>query len=158
MWHILFDEGFKEVYKLLYIHPATQFIATMMAIYALVIGGQRFRFLHLGQKASFKWQRHVWFGGCAVFLWFIGFWGGLFVVKNFWYSVLITGLHAKVGAAMIPLMLFGIITGMYMHKKKKKRKVLPLLHGINNLILLILALFQFYSGWYVYNAFVLGNG
>ncbi len=42
--------------------------------------------------------------------------------------------------------------------RKKRRKVLPLIHGVNNLVLVLLALFQVYNGWHVINAFVWGNG
>jgi hypothetical protein len=40
---------------------------------------------------------------------------------------------------------------------KKKRKLLPIIHGLNNLVVPILALPQIMTGWGIYNTFVLGN-
>jgi membrane protein CcdC involved in cytochrome C biogenesis len=44
-----------------------------------------------------------------------------------------------------------------MHKRKKKRIILPLVHGSVNVLLLIVSALQAFSGWQVYDAFVLGN-
>ncbi len=57
-----------------------------------------------------------------------------------------------------PFILIGIVSGWIMHRRKQRRKVLPLIHGVNNLVLVLLALFQVYNGWQVLNAFVWGNG
>jgi len=57
---------------------------------------------------------------------------------------------------MMPLILFGLISGHYMNRVKKKRTILPLMHGINNLIVVILAVWQIKSGWWVYTTYVLG--
>ena len=69
---------------------------------------------------------------------------------------LIGGYHAKVGLAMLPFLAFGLITGLYLDRVKKKRKVLPFLHGLNNLTLLVLALVQAWLGMGLYKHFVLG--
>jgi len=58
---------------------------------------------------------------------------------------------------MLPLILFGLFSGLYLNYKKGKRMLLPILHGINNLVVLILSLYQVSSGWWVYNAYILGN-
>ncbi len=78
------------------------------------------------------------------------------MVKSSWYGMLITGIHSKIGVLMIPLILFALGSGLYMNHKKKKRKVLPLVHAISNTVLLLLALSQIYSGIMVYREFVLG--
>ena len=148
---------------MLLIHPLMQLMATVLVLVVLQQGlqrfrFQRFRFQHLKQKAAFKWKQHVSLGTCVIVLWFVGFVGGLVVVRNYWYAVFITGLHGKVGVAMLPFMVVGIVSGWIMHYRKKRRKVLPLIHAVNNLVLVLLALFQTYNGWHVLNAFVWGNG
>jgi len=57
---------------MLIIHPISQFLAILVAILALYLGINRFRFLHLGQKAVFKWKRHVFFGAVALIAWLLG--------------------------------------------------------------------------------------
>jgi hypothetical protein len=78
---------------------------------------------------------------------------------RFWFgcAVFITGIHGKVGVAMLPFMQVGIVSGWIMHRRKQRRKVLPLIHGVNNLVLILLALVQIYSGWQVLTVFVWGK-
>jgi uncharacterized membrane protein len=68
-----------------------------------------------------------------------------------------TGIHGKVGLVLMPFILFGLVSGLYMNRKKKQRRVLALIHGLNNLVVLILALTQVVSGSWVYRVFVLGG-
>jgi hypothetical protein len=143
---------------MLLIHPLMQLMATALVLVVMHHGIQRFRFQHLKQKAAFPWKRHVYLGTCVIAIWSAGFMGGLMVVRNYWYAVFITGVHGKVGAAMLPFMLIGIVSGWIMHSRKRRRRILPLIHGVNNLVLVLLALLQLYSGWQVLNAFVWGNG
>ena len=86
----------------------------------------------------------------------VGIVGGMAMVYFYWYGFLITGTHGKVALVMVPFVIFGLASGLYMNHNKKKRKILPFVHGLSNLILLILALTQLVSGWWVYKAFVLG--
>ena len=143
---------------MLLIHPFIQLTATLLALLVLQQGIQRFRSQHLKQKAVFKWKQHVYLGTCVMVLWSAGFAGGLAMVRNYWYAVFITGMHAKVGIAMLCFILIGMLSGWVMHRRKQRRKVLPLIHGVNNLVLVLLALFQVYNGWQVLDAFVWGNG
>ncbi len=89
--------------------------------------------------------------------WLAGLIGGLIMVRLSWHGNFMTGNHARIGMAMAPLILLGWGSGFYMNRKKKKRKILPLLHGLNNLTLIILALVQFRTGWQVFTVFVLGE-
>ena len=143
---------------MLMIHPILQLIVTILSLVVLQQGIQRFRFQHLKQKSTFKWKRHVSMGTGILVLWLVGFAGGLMIVKNYWYTVFITGLHGNVGVTMVPFLLVGIVSGWIMHVKKRRRRILPLIHGANNLILLWLAFLQIYSGWQVLQAFVWGQG
>lgn len=142
---------------MLIIHPLIQLTATLLALYVLFLGVQRFRRLHLQQKTLFKWQRHVLLGTIVLLLWFFGIAGGLVMVKTYWHGLLITGGHGYRLFVFLPLILFSFVSGWVMHKNKKKRVVLPLIHGGVNALLVIFALLQALSGWQVYNAFVLGN-
>jgi len=141
---------------LLSVHPVIQGLATLLALYVFFLGVQRFRFLHLYQGVAFEWKRHVFLGGIALGVWLVGIVGGMTMVYFYWYGFLITGTHGKVALVMVPLIIFGLASGQYMNHNKKKRKVLPLIHGLGNLVLLILALTQVMSGWWVYRVFVLG--
>ena len=138
-------------------HPVIQVLATLLAGYVLWLGLQRFRSLHWRQKVAFKWKAHVNLGIVTLGLWLAGLVGGLVMARVWWHGFLITGTHGKVALAMLPLLLFGLFSGLYMDRRKKKRRALPLLHGSNNLLLLILASYQAYTGWWVYSVYVLGR-
>ena len=141
---------------MLYLHPITQCLATILAIYAIYSGIQRFRSAHLHAKTLFKWKRHVWIGILVMVLWPLGFAGGFIITRNFWYTNFITGAHANIGVVMCPMIVVGLLSGIYMNRVKKKRTVLPLIHGVNNALLFLLALFQVYSGWQVLQRLVVG--
>ena len=139
-----------------FIHPVVQTVAILLSLYVFSLGFQRFRSVHLKQQATFNWKRHVRLGITTMTDLIIGLAVALTLVRLHWPGFLITGAHGKVGLVLIPLILFGLISGLYMNKVKKKRTVLPLLHGINNTILILLALSQIATGWEVLNQFVLG--
>jgi len=105
----------------------------------------------------FKWKRHVLFGAIALSALLIGMFGGMTLVYLYWKTFLMTGAHGRTAMVMLPLLLFGLGSGILMNRVKKKRKILPLIHGINNLILILLALSQIKTGWWVYTIYVLGG-
>jgi hypothetical protein len=98
----------------------------------------------------------VW-GEIALGLLLGGMIGGITMVYVYWHGFLITGTHGKVALVMAPFVIFGLASGLYMNRKKRERKLLPLVHGLNNLAVLILAVIQIVTGWWVYRAFVLGE-
>ena len=98
----------------------------------------------------------MFLGKIALGAWLVGIVGGMTIVYFYWYGFLMTGTHGKVALMMVPFIIFGLGSGQYMNHNKKKRKVLPLIHGLSNLVLLILALTQVVSGWWAYRVFVLG--
>ena len=142
---------------LLVIHPIIQLSAILMAFYVFYLGVQRFRSLHLHQKTVFRWKRHVAWGEIALGSLLGGVLGGVTVVKIYWHGFLITGTHGKVALALIPFVIFGLVSGVYMNRKKKQQRFLIFIHGLNNLIVLILALTQVVTGWWVYRTFVMGG-
>ena len=142
---------------LLVIHPIIQSFAILLSLYVLYLGVQRFRFLHLKHKTAFSWKRHVTLGTTALAVLMGGMVGGMTMVRLHWHGFLMTGTHGKVALVMVPFIIFGFASGLYMNRKKTKGRVLPFLHGLNNLIVSILALMQVATGWGVYVAFVLGE-
>lgn len=141
---------------MLSIHPIIQFSATCLGLYVFYLGVQRFRVLHLKQKVKFNWNRHVFLGKIVMATWLAGTLGGVVVVYMAWQGFLLTGIHGEVALGMLPIILFGLFSGLHMNRKKKKRTLLPLLHGLVNLIVLVLALYQILTGWLVYSDYVLG--
>ncbi|MBU2551804.1 MAG: DUF4079 domain-containing protein [Proteobacteria bacterium] len=142
---------------MLWIHPLLQILATLLAVYVLFLGFRRFQTLHLGRKTVFAWKLHVRLGLVALALWLVGMAGGLITAARTWPGFLITGAHAYIGLFIGLLAVVGLATGLYMDRVKKKRTALPLIHGLNNLLALVLAVAQVFTGMWVYNHFVLGN-
>ena len=138
------------------IHPMVESSGILIAIYVMTLGISRFRMVHLKQKTRFNWKRHVYFGMAAAAVWLMGIFGGLYMVKSSWHGMLITGMHGKTGLLMIPFIFFALGSGLYMDRRKKKRALLPLIHAICNVVMLLLALSQIYTGIGVYRSFVLG--
>lgn len=153
MWFVLILWGS----VLLVIHPIIQSSAILIALYVFYLGVERFRSLHLHQKRVFRWKRHEAWGKIALGALLAGVLGGMTVVKVYWHGFLITGTHGKVALVLIPFIIFGLVSGVYMNRKKKQQRFLSLIHGLNNLIVLILALTQVVSGWWVYRTFVTGG-
>ena len=134
-----------------------QLSATGLGLYVFFLGVQRFRSLHLKQKAKFNWKRHVLLGKIVKITWLVGMLGGASMAYMTWHGFLVTGTHGKIALVMLPLILFGLFSGLYMNRKKQKRTWLPFIHGLVNLIVLMMALYQISTGWWVYNVYVLGN-
>ena len=142
---------------MLYIHPIIQITLICLYCWVLILGIQRFRALHLKHKTRFKWKQHVSLGKIVLPLIFLAMLLGLLVAKISWRAFLITGSHGKFGILIGILVIFGFFSGFVMDRTKKKRKWLPLLHGINNLAVLGLAVYQIISGIAVYRMFILGE-
>jgi nitric oxide reductase large subunit len=140
---------------LLVIHPIIQLSAVVLTLYVFCLGVQRFRSLHLHQKTLFRWKRHVLLGKIALLALLGGMMGGMTMVYFYLHGFLITGVHGKVAFVMTIFIIFGGTSGLYMDRNKKKRTALPLIHGLSNLVLLILALTQVVTGWTVYTLLVL---
>jgi len=141
---------------MLLIHPGIQLSAFVLALYAFYLGLKRFRFNHLHMQTAFPWKRHVILGLISLTALLFGMIMGMIMVYTHWQGFLMTGAHGKTAVILVPFILFGVISGLYMNARKKKRKTLPLMHGINNLIILCLALSQAFTGWEILKTFVFG--
>lgn len=142
---------------MLILHPIFQCVATLVALYVLYLGLGRFGSLHLKRKTAFRWKRHVTLGYVSLGTWLVGMAAGATMAYLYWHGFFITGTHGRVALVMLPFVVFGLVSGLYMARNKQKRKALPLIHGLNNLVAVILAFTQVKSGWWVYNVFVQGG-
>ena len=131
---------------MLFLHPVFQGLAILLMSYVFYLGIQRFRSKHLHQRAVFQWKRHVLLGEIVLIGLFMGMIGGTTMVYFYWHRIFITGMHALVGLILVPLIIIGFVTGLYLNRKKGKYKILPLFHGVNNLIILYLSFNQIISG------------
>ncbi len=131
---------------MMWLHPALQFLSLLLSVYVLFLGYARFKALHQGIKGLFQWKRHVLLGTVVLFVWTVGMSLGLSMARLSWNTILITGLHWQVGLTMLPLAIFGYVSGLVMDKKKAKRTALPLAHAVNNLVLVLLATTQLVTG------------
>jgi len=132
---------------LMWIHPVLQTLAVLLSLSVLYLGITRFRFTHLGHKGIvFKWKRHVAQGIAVMSTWLLAFAIGLGAAWNAWSVVGVTGTHYLAALLMLPLIGFGLGSGVVMDKVKTRRKMLPLVHGIVNTLLVALSLWQLTTG------------
>jgi len=140
---------------MMWIHPLLQLSGLLLSLYALYLGYRRFAYTKLGGKGVFPWKRHVVLGSAVMAVWLPGLFLGLLLAWWQWHIVFITGAHYKTALAMIPFIVFGYVSGYIMDKRKAKRTALPLLHGANNLILVLMALGQLGTGLLIIRDFIL---
>ena len=131
---------------LLYVHPALMFLTLLLMLYVLGLGYTRFAAKHMGAKTTFAWSRHALLGQIALLLTLAGMIGGLLVTWSFSGGVL-HGPHGEVAVyALAPLVVVNYIIGLILHKKKKQRTGLPLLHAFLGVAIVCLFIFQAVSG------------
>lgn len=140
---------------LMWIHPAIQTVAMILAVYVLYMGIQRFRFQHMKVRCMFNWKRHVLLGKVVHALWLFGAGLGLYMAYWAWGSIDLTGGHYLVGVLMVPVIIVALITGLILEKPKGKRAGLALLHGVCNVALFLMACYQSYSSIEVIELFLL---
>lgn len=141
---------------MMWIHPAIQSLAMLIAIYVLYMGIQRFRFQHLKIKCAFNWKRHVLLGKVVHGLWLLGFGLGLLMAYLEWGSIDLTGGHYLVGVLMVPVILVALATGLILEKPKGKRTGMALVHGGCNVLLFCMACYQAWTAVEVIELFLLG--
>ena len=129
---------------LMWLHPLVQSCAALLGFLALWQGIKRVKML-LGKKIIFPWKQHVKLGTWCLWLWIFGAVGFYTTHSVFGYAH-ITGLHAYLAWPTIALALGGLATGYKMDRVKKKRKWLPILHGVGNSLLICLVLVECWTG------------
>lgn len=136
---------------LMYSHPIIQLFALSLGFLAMHQGYKRFAMKH-GKKIIFPWKEHVKLGSYALILWIVA--GlGFYVTHTIFGMTHITDMHAEVAWYVISLSVVALLTGFTMNKYKKKRKWMPAIHGITNIVLLILVVYEAYSGMHLFSTF-----
>jgi len=85
-------------------------------------------------------------------LWMIGAGVGGYVTNLLFSGTNVTAWHSEIASYIMILALFSLVTGFIMNKYKKKRKYLPILHGLSSIVLLVLVVYEAYSGMWVLSA------
>lgn len=139
---------------MLWVHPAIQLLATLMAVYVLRLGWKRFCSVHLGIKCLFQWKDHVQWGELTLGLWALGLLLGIWAAHWKWTAYGLTGMHYWVGLLMGVLIPISFFTGWRMDRVKKRRKFLPLAHAGTGFLLMALAMVELVTGLMVLSRFV----
>ncbi|MBU0482188.1 MAG: hypothetical protein KKG47_13920 [Proteobacteria bacterium] len=133
---------------ILKVHPMVEFAAILLAFYAAWLGFQRTRTLHFGKTVPFRRDLHVIIGAASLVSMLSGIAAAEIIVSRFEDKgiQILVGMHGNMAMALIPFLLFALFSGFYLYLNPAKRIVLPALHAINNLIVLLLCLYQIFSG------------
>jgi hypothetical protein len=137
---------FKEVPMLMWIHPIVQGLTLILALYVLWLGLNRFASRHLKKKTAFKWQRHVTLGKLVVVIWALGGLGGLLVTYISYGKIFPESLHFQIGMATLVLLAVAWLTGVRMDRNRNQSDMLPVVHLVNNAVLLVLVVIQLVTG------------
>jgi hypothetical protein len=127
-------------------HPLLMVLNLLLALWVAWQGVNRARFSLFKQKAAFNWKGHTRYGLVVMGVWIVGAIGGSIVTDMLQGIPDAYGLHEGIAPVMLALIAFGGASGLYMDRKKARRKVLPVLHGAANMVLLLLAFAQLATG------------
>ena len=139
---------------ILSLHPIGQLVAILFACYAAFLGFQRTKSLHFGKVARFLRQRHVIIGAIALISMLGGIVAGDIMVDTYLLKPDMT-LHVVFAMVILALGLVGISSGFLLYFKPKPRRILPAVHGVNNLLLVIVSFAQIVTGAMAYLHYVL---
>jgi hypothetical protein len=85
-------------------------------------------------------------GKIVVVVWAVGAVGGLLMTYITYGKIFTESLHFRIGMIMLVLLLVTWLTGTRMDRHKGASNVLPVVHLLNNIVLLVLAVVQVISG------------
>ena len=131
---------------LLWIHPIVQALTALLALYVLRLGLSRFASRHLGKTTVFQWNRHVMLGRVVVAVWALGAIGGLTVTYLTYGKLYTESLHFKIGITILLVLLITFLTGTRLNRRRNQSNILPVVHLVNNILLLILVGIQVVTG------------
>ena len=134
-------------------HPVFMTLALFLSLWVAWQGINRVRISLFKHKVQFNWKGHVRYGIIVMSTWFFGMIAGGIMAKLIYGATGMTGDHRTIAMIMLPLILFGEGSGLYMKFKKAPRKILPIFHGVNNLVLVLLAFMQLYTGFNLVRGF-----
>lgn len=135
-------------------HPLLMLLNICLALWVFFLGIQRFRNTTLAQRARFPWKTHVRYGHVVMIVFLLGMVAGPSMTALFWGEPGTSGTHFQNGLLMLPFIIVGLLSGRYLDRNKAKRhgrnksasSFMPIFHGINNLVVLLLALCQLTTG------------
>nr|WP_321257347.1 hypothetical protein [uncultured Pseudodesulfovibrio sp.] len=130
-------------------HPVFMTLAFVLSLWVAWQGINRIRISLFKHKVRFNWKGHVRYGIVVMSTWFFGMIAGGIMAKLIYGEAGMTGDHRTIAMIMLPMIVFGEGSGLYMKFKKASRKILPIFHGVNNLILVLLAFMQLFTGFYL---------
>jgi hypothetical protein len=131
-----------------------QLLGLALGLGALALAWPRIVTLHLGSKRRFRRARHVLCGELCLGIFILGAVGGAVVAHSLRGTWLASGAHARGGIVLLLLALFGLASGLYLAlAPPRPRKFLPLIHGLSNLLVLGLAVWQVQTGRQVMELF-----
>ena len=131
---------------LLWIHPIVQALTALLALYVLRLGLSRFASRHLGKTTVFQWNRHVMLGRVVVAVWALGAIGGLTMTYLTYGKLYTESLHFKIGITILLVLLITFLTGTRLNRRRNQSNILPVVHLVNNILLLILVGIQVVTG------------
>ena len=131
---------------LLWIHPIIQTLTAVLALYVLWLGLKRFASRHLGRQTAFNWKRHVMLGKTVVVIWALGAFGGLIMTYVTYGKIFTESLHFRIGVVVFLLLIGTWLTGTRLDRRQGQSNLLPVVHLVNNAILLILVVVQLITG------------
>ena len=139
---------------ILSIHPVGQLVAILIACYAAYLGFQRTQGLHFGKTVKFQRDHHVVAGAIALISMLGGIAAGSIMANRYLLKPDMS-LHVTLAMFILVLGLFGIFSGFFLYLNPKQRRILPAIHGMNNLVIIILAFAQVVTGINAYLRYVL---
>jgi len=131
---------------LLWIHPIVQSLTAVLALYVLWLGLSRFASRHLGRRTVFQWNRHVMLGKVVVVVWALGAFGGTIMTYMAYGRIFTESLHFRIGILILAVLLVTWLTGTRLNRRREQSNILPVVHLVNNVILLILVAIQAVTG------------
>jgi hypothetical protein len=134
---------------LLWIHPIAQALTALLALYVLRLGLSRFASRHLGKGTVFQWNRHVMLGKVVVAVWALGAIGGMSVTYLTYGKLFTQSLHFRIGIVILPVLLITWLTGTRLNRRRNQSNILPVVHLVNNILLLVLAGSQVVTGLHI---------
>ena len=141
---------------MLWIHPLFMAATSFFLAYSLWSGGKRLLSKRMkSTRFVFAWKRHVRCGVLLLALWLVGMVGGMIMVKLFYGEALLFRRHIQGAVVVLVLGSVALVTGLIMHRKKQQRRILPVVHALNNIGLTAAFAWQADTGWDLVNALLI---
>lgn len=129
-----------------YPHPVIMLLILALACVALRQGAVRSLAVRFARKAPFPWKVHVSYGKLALAGMFAGVATGYATTWLGWSAPGSTGTHQDIALVIALLAASGLATGFVLDRRKKPGTPLGLAHALGNTAIVLLTLWQAYTG------------